>query len=401
MVREATALLREKLLRITQLENDMRKRLLFEEIIGICLSGGESFLPLLRQTIDAALVLDDPGMKTEILVESAARFFSRGLVKDTQDLLQLTLSQVGSLESPWDQAQIYSRIALVYQDLKNERRAKEYSDRAAAEIDAMQVIIRTQEEAAKVGLTAENLLRLTSAETALRVATTIEYPWILAETLCRMAIYSKAKNDQLLDRAYETASSISNNARRLSTLFQLDFLVVEAGRIKDVRDSLPLRDAELAMIPGLAVDSYTSRLARLYLSVGDTGAAVKTAARIRDAYSRTGILIAAARMYMESAAGRKDGRDAAAALTLLEESHALAQNAGQSRDRILQEISGAYLAAADTRGAVTTAAGIMEPYSFATAAADIVRYFLVKNEQLDPESLRTLEDVLARGAGAK
>ncbi|MDR3200666.1 MAG: hypothetical protein LBT68_04345 [Spirochaetales bacterium] len=389
MAREASDLLKQKLPRISRLENNMRKRLLFEEIIGICLSGGENFLPLLRQTIDAALVLDDPGMKTEILIESASRFLGRGLVKDTQDLLQLTLSQVGGLESPWDQAEIYSRIALVYQGLKNERRAKEYSDRAAREIDAMQVIIRTQEEAAKVGLAAENLLRLGSAETALRVAMTIEYPWILAETLCRMAIYPESKNDRLLDRAYETASAISNNARRLSTLFQLDFLLVDSGRTNEVRGSLPLRDAELTMIPALAVDSYTSRLARLYLSVGDTNAAIKTAARIRDAYSRTGILISAARIQSE-----KGGENNS--LALLEESYALAQNAGQSRDRILQDICGAWLTAGNTRRAVTTAAGISEPYSFATVTADIIRYFLGNNEQPDPESLQTLRNVLTR-----
>ncbi|MDR1932387.1 MAG: hypothetical protein LBQ57_06130 [Spirochaetales bacterium] len=392
MLKEAAVLLGEKLLRITQLENDMRKRLLFEEIIDICLAGGENFLSLLRQTIDAALILDDPVIKTEILAQSAARFFSRGLLKDTQDLLQLTLSQIGSMESPWDQAEIYSRIALVYQGLKNERRAKEYSGRAAAEIDAMQVIVRTQEEAAKVGRTAENLLRVSSADTALRVAMTIEYPWILAETLCRMALY--AKDEQLLDRAYETAAAIANNARRLSTLFQLDFLLVEAGRIKDVQNSLPLRDAELTMIPALAVDSYTSRLARLYLSVGDTDPAVKTASKIRDAYSRTSILISAAKLQMEK--GRtEEGR------ALLSESGALAQMAGQSRDRILQDIFSAYLAAGNTQEAAATAAGISEPYSFAAAATDLVRYFLAKNEEPDPDALLTLENVLTRDTGAQ
>jgi hypothetical protein len=388
MTKQAAGLIQEKLPRITRLKNDMRKRLLLEEVIDICLAGDESFLPFLRQTIDAVLVLDDPNIKTEILIKTAARFFSRGLIKDTQDLLQLTLSQVGSLESPWDQAEIYSRVALVYQSLKNERRTKEYADRAAAEIDAMQVIIRTQEEAAKVGLTAENLLRLTSAETALRVAATIEYPWILAETFCRMALASK--NDRLLDRAYETAASISNNARRLSTLFQLDVLMAEAKRIKEAGENLSLRDAELSMIPALAVDSYTSRLARLYLAVGNTDAAIKTAARLRDAYSRSSILLSAARIHLE--AGRTQN-----AAPLLRESYSLAFIAGQSQSRILQDISGVYLAAGDIHAAVKAAADISDPYSFAAATTDLVRYLLEKKLRPGEEDLRTLNAVLESG----
>ncbi|MDR1317688.1 MAG: hypothetical protein LBK13_12530 [Spirochaetales bacterium] len=383
--RRASELLQEKLVRISGLQNDLRKRLLFEEIIDICLSGDESFLPLLRQTIDAALVLDDPGVKTEILIESAVRFLRRGLFKDSLELLQLTLSQVGSLESPWDQAQIYSRIALVYQAMKNERRAREYSNRAVAEIDAMQVIIRTQEEAAKVGLTAENLLRLTSAETALRIAMTIEYPWILAETLCRMAVFSK--DDGLLDQSYETAAAISNNARRVSTLFQLDFIMAEAKRIPEVKRNLPLRDTELAAIPSLAVDSYTSRLARLYLAVRDSASAVKTAARIRDAYSKTGVIIAAARLQFEN--GRtQEG------FALLDESFFLATNAGQARDRIFQDICAAYLSAGDPEKAVSTATGIRDPYAFAATTIDVIRYFLEKPSVGAQKILQRLETIL-------
>jgi hypothetical protein len=276
----------------------------------------------------------------------------------------------------------------VYQSLKNERRTKEYADRAAAEIDAMQVIIRTQEEAAEVGLTAENLLRLGSEEAALRVASTIEYPWILAETFCRMALASK--NDRLLDRAYETASSISNNARRLSTLFQLDMFMAEARRIKEVAENLSLRDAELSMIPALAVDSYTSRLARLYLAVGNTDAAVKTSARIRDAYSRSSILLSAARIHLE--AGRAQN-----AAALLRESYSLAFMAGQSRSRILQDICGEYLAAGDIHAAVGAAADISDPYSFAAAAADLVKYFFEKNELPPAHDLQTLNAVSASG----
>jgi tetratricopeptide (TPR) repeat protein len=387
MTGEALALLQEKLARISKLQNDLRKRLLFEEIIDIGLAGDESFLPLLRQTIDAILILDDPGMKTEILTESAARFLRRGLLKDSQELLQLCLSQIGSLESPWDQAQIYSRIALVYQQMKNERRATEYANKASAEIDAMQVLMRSQEEAAKVGLTAENLLRLTTAETALRIAMTIEYPWTLAETLCRMAVLSK--NDQLLDQAYATAAAISNNARRLSTLFQLDFIMAEAKRIKDVERNLPLREAELSTIPSLAVDSYTSRLARLYLAVGDSASAVKTASRIRDAYSKTGIIIAAARLQFEK--GRtQDG------LTLIDESFSLAATSGQMRDRILQEICAAYLSAESIEKAAAAAAGMADPYAFAAATADIIRYFLEKTPPATGEILRTLETALEK-----
>jgi hypothetical protein len=384
---EAAALLREKIVHISKFQNDLRKRLLFEEIIDICLAGDESFLPLLRQTIDAVLVLDDPGMKTGILAESAARFFRRGLIKDSQELLQLTLSQIGSLESPWDQAQIYSRVALVYQEMKNERRAREYANRATAEIDAMQVIIRTQEEAAKVGLTAENLLRLTTAENALRVAMTIEYPWTLAETLCRMAVVSK--NDNLLDQAYETAASIPNNARRLSTLFQLDFIMVEAARIEEVQRNLPLRDAELSTIPSLAVDSYTSRLARLYLAAGDSDSAVKTASRVRDVYSRTSIIIAAARLQFEKG-NIRDG------FLLLEGSASLAMSAGQAKDRILQEISAAYLAAGDTIKAAGATAGISDPYVFAAATADFVRYCLEKTPGNTEEIFQILETALER-----
>jgi hypothetical protein len=271
--------------------------------------------------------------------------------------------------------------------MKNERRAREYANRASAEIDAMQVIIRTQEEAAKVGLTAENLLRLTTADTALRIAMTIEYPWILAETLCRMAVF--LKDDRLLDQAYETAASIPNNARRLSTLFQLDFIMVEAKRIEEVQRNLPLRDAELSTIPALAVDSYTSRLARLYLAVGDSASAIKTASRIRDAYSKTGIIIAAARLHLEK--GRT--RDGSA---LLDESLSLALSAGQSRDRILQEVSAAYLAAGNMEKAVSTATRISDPYVFAVATTDFIRYFLENPPQNIEEILQILENALER-----
>ena len=387
--KEAVDIINQKIQRVPQLTNDMRKRLLFEEIIDICFTGGDSFLVPMRQTINAVLVLEDPGMKTEILVKAAARFLRQGLVKDSQDLLQLTLSQIGSLENPWDQAELFSRIALVYSSLRNERRTREYAQRAAAEIDAIQVIVRSQEDAAKVGLVAENLQRLGSPEAALHVVSTIEYPWIAAETLCRMGILSK--NGALIDKAYETASSIPNDARRVSTLLQLDFLMAEAKKTKDVANNLVLREAELSVIPALAVDSFTSRLARLYIAVGNQEAAVKTAGRIRDAYSRSGILLSAARAYLDA------GKPKAAA-PLLEESRILAAGAGQSQGRILLDVSGVYLEAADIHGAIASAADIIDPYSFAVAAADLTRYFIEKKTDPAPEDLRALEDVLKSAA---
>ncbi|MCL1818541.1 MAG: hypothetical protein FWG35_06385, partial [Spirochaetaceae bacterium] len=371
--------------RIPQLRNDMRKTLLFEEIIDICFAGGESFLPLMRQTLNAVLILDDSGMKTELLVKSAARFLRQGLVKDSQDLLQLALSQIGSMDNPWDKAEIYSRIGLVYQGLRNERRTREYAQRAAAEIDEVQVIVRTQEDAAKVGLVAENIQRLGFPQEALHMVSTIEYPWIAAETLCRMGLSSK--NDALLDRAYETASSISNDARRVSTLFQLDFLMAEAQRIRDVEGSLVLREAELSLIPALAVDSYTSRLARLYLAAGNPSAAVETSGRLRDAYSHSAILLSAALLYLE--AGKPE-----AAEELREESRLLAAAAGQSRSRILLDVCEAYLAAADIHRAIASAAEITDTYSFASAAANLARYFFEKKTEPAPEDLITLETVL-------
>jgi hypothetical protein len=148
-----------------------------------------------------------------------------------------------------------------------------------------------------------------------------------------------------------------------------------------------VRDAELSVIPALAVDSYTSRLARLYLAAGDTDSAVKTAARIRDVYSRAGINISAARIL-------KTKGNTARAASLLDESYALAQTAGQSHDRILQDISGACLADGDIHKAVTLAAEISDPYAFAAATADLIRFFLEKKTPPDVELIRNLEDVL-------
>ena len=387
-VRESERLLQESLLRIKTLRNDRRKRFLLEEIIGIGLTGGPDFQPLLRTTIDTILVLDDPGIKTELLIESARRFFGRGLIKDTRDLLQLTLSQIGSLESPWDKADIFSRIALVYHGLKDNRRLREYAGRAAAEIDAVQVIIRTEEEASRVGTTAENLLRLDFVSDAVRVAETIEYPWLLAETLCRMGIARPWED--FIDRAFETAAAIADNERRLTTLFQLDLLLVEAGQADAVAGNIPLREAELSALPALSVsDGFLSRLARLHSAAGDRAAATETARRIRDSYNRASALIAIARNAVEKG-------DSASGFGLLEESLALAETSEGSRDRILRDISDVYLLAGLPSRAAFTASGITGAYPFAAASAEISRYLLTSGKGLDAETRSLLEAVLNR-----
>jgi tetratricopeptide (TPR) repeat protein len=385
---EAERLLSESLERIQALADNRRKRFLLEEMIGTCLLGGELFQPLLRRTIDAVLVLDDPLVKTELLAESAKRLFGRGLVKDTQDLLQLTLSQVGSLGSPWDKAVIFSRIALVYRSLKTETRVREYAARAVREIESVQVIIRTEQEAAQVGTVAENLARLSLAGDAFRVAETIEYPWIFAETLCRMGIIA---GDNFIDRAYEAAAAIADDARRLSTLFQLDLLLVEAGRAGDVEGSLVLREAELSSVRSLsAAESYVSRLARLYAAAGDTDSALAQARTLRDGYNRAAALIGISRTLLEK-------RKIPEAYAILDESYSLAETASRSRDRLFQDISGFYLAAGDHPRAAAAAMRITEPYPFAAAVADISRYLLRSGERLDAESRRLFGNFFAGG----
>jgi tetratricopeptide (TPR) repeat protein len=384
---KAMQLLTEKLERIRNLENTVRKRLLFEEIIDICISGGEAFLPLLRHTMDAVLVLEDPSIKTQLLAESTRRFFNKGFIRDTQNLLQLTLSQVGSIESPWEQAEIYSRIALIYNDMKNERRAREYAEKAISEITQETAPPQGEEAAVKLGLTAENLLRLGFGQKALQITSLIEYLWIRAETLCRMAIASS--NDSLIDRAYETASGVSSAIRRMTTLFQLDFLLAEAGLAGEVRHNLPLRSAEIAALPVLSADSFTSRLARLYLVLGDADNSEKTAGRIRDAYSRAAILVQLARYNEEKKRPQKSE-------ALLEESITLARSAGQARDRILQDVADVYMYKKDTARAVITAAEIEEPYSFALTTAELVRYLLETKTPLDEETFTLMEKNLYR-----
>ena len=385
---EALRRLSESLGRIRTFPEERRKKFLLAEIIDACLLGGEPFQPLLRDVIDTVLVMDSPEAKTELLSESARRLCGLGLIKDTQELLQLTLSQVGSVGSPWDKALVYSRVSLVYRALKNEVRVREYASRAAAEIESVQVVSRTDREAAVVGKAAETLAGLGLFPEALRVADTIEYPWILAETLCRMGL---AGRDGLIDRAFAAAAAIADEGRRLSTLFQLDLLLVEAGRAADIAGNLPLREAELASARSLsAADGLVSRLARLYLETGDTDAALVQARSLRDGYNRASALIGIARVMGEK------GR-AAEAYAILDECAALAKGQNRSRDRLFQDIAGAYLDAGDFPRAAAAAMEIAEPYPFAVTVAETARSLLRSGKRLDAESRRLFGDFFARG----
>jgi hypothetical protein len=391
--KQAEALLRQSLKRIETFREGHRKRLLFEEIISTCLTGGEIFLPLLRQTVDAVLVLDETDVKTELLIESARRFFDAGFIKDTNDLVQLTLSQVGSLASPWERAEIYSRVALVYRQLKDERRTREYALKSAEEIASNRAAGLSEAEAAKVGAAAKNLYRLAFVSEALETLGAVEYPSLLAETLGVIGILSRKQISgiieyDLVDRAFEVAASIPDDVPRLTALFQLDLLLVENGETQEILSHFLLREAELSVLrPVPELDGLISRLARLYSITGEREDAVRMALTIRDTYNRVSTLIEIAKTVVRD--GKIDD-----GFLLLDESSRLSFELDHSRDRLFHDLCSAYLLGGNLESAVNSAVNITEPYSFAAAVTDIMKYLFEKSLPFDDAIRLRLEKVL-------
>jgi hypothetical protein len=391
--KQAENLLRQTLKRIETFRESRRKLLLFEEIISTCLIGGELFLPLLRQTVDAVLVLDETDIKTELLIESARRFFDVGFIKDTNDLVQLTLSQVGSLGSPWEKAEIYSRVALVYRLLKDERRTREYVLKAVGEIDGKRASGLSVTDAARIGSTAKNLYSLAFVPEALNTLESVEYPFLRAETLGAIGTMSRKQTSgnieyDLVDRAFEVAASITEDVPRLTALFQLDLLLLESGETGETLSHFPLREAELSVLrPVPELDGLTARLARLYSLAGETEDAVRIAMTIRDAYNQVSTLIEIAITAVRE--GKLD-----IGFPLLDECFRLSLDAETSRSRLFQDLCSAYLLGGKLEAAVDSAVNITEPYSYAAALTEIMKYHFEKVLPFEDDIRLRLEKVL-------
>ena len=368
------------------LGEEVRKRFVFEEIIGTGLAGGEPFLLLLKRAVDSVLVLDDAALKTDLLMESAMRFYEAGRLKDSRDLIQLTLSQVGSLDDPVSKAEIYSRLALLYKKFKEEPRVEEYARKTLNSLKVERRSPLTEQEAGKVAAVAANLFRASYVDEAVKVLESLPQLWIYAEALERLGLeaFSVGEENQFeeyVDRAFESAAAIADNAKRLSTLFLLDSLLVEQGQAVDTWTHFPLREAELFAFANLPEwDDLAFRLARLYLLTGDLEAAERILNQIREPYNKAAALVSAAREL----AVRK-GKTGEAPV-LLQEARALMPRVDRSKDRLFREMASVYLLIEEPRLALEAAAAIVDPYPLAIAVSDIAKYFLAPNRGLDEDS---------------
>ncbi len=381
----AERLLNQGLDHAESLDEEVRKKFVFEEIILTGLSGGEEFVPLLKKTVDSVLVLDDATLKTDLLMESAAKFFDAGRLKDSSDLIQLTLSQIGSLEDPWNKAEIFSRLGVLYRKQKNETRVKEYVRKAMSSLDAGMKSRVSEQDGMKIAAVATNLFRISFADEGLKALDRIPQPWTAAETLEKFGLDSleagdTSKYEYYVDRAFETAAAIPDDAKRLSTLFLLDSVLVEKGHAYDTMAHFPLREAELFALGNLpGWDDLAYRLSRLYLLTGDLDSGLRVVRRIRDPYNRVAALVSSARDAI------RDGK-VGDGQSLLEESLNLISGVDRSRDRLFREISSVYLELDEPIRALHAASAITDAYPLGAAISDIVKHYLSSGRPMDEEA---------------
>jgi|GEM_PF-3051317 len=271
-IETANELLESALRASGDIESDWNRGVIIEGIIQACFEGGEETFEVLQRAVNRTLVIDDLWTRVSILTNTARRYQRAGLGQSVNAMVQQTIPAAGSLENPWQRALAFTEIALITRETGDQRTAASNTRRAISELEAVEVLALSEDDARLLIRVAANLAELDRHDDGVAALQQIPFHHLHAQGLA------------------EVGSAYARQGSRSSAFVMLSQAVREGEQSPDA-----YRRAEV----------YAD-VATRYLTMGDLQLAAlnadfarSAAAELDDEYQQAAIYQTILRVYIE------------------------------------------------------------------------------------------------------
>lgn len=390
-------LLREALSLSREIEDEATRVVVLQEVINASFTAGEELFDVLVEALDQVYILGDLRARLGLLLDVARQYQESGLGRQVNVLLQQAISAAAAVDNPWDKASAYSGIARRFSVAGDGEQAELYVQRSLSEIEQIEVLTRSQAEAAQLLRISDNFAAIERFDEAERVLSTIEFAVLRARGLSELgSTYLEADRDEDAERVFDEAVNlvategadeqfadvVSDIAERLS----------RAGREDEA-----LANAEVANFVATELeDSFTRgeilrRNARVFVNVDRLDFAVETVEEIADRGE-------AARIYITLAEELLDRGRAEDALNFVEPASIAAGEARSNTDAVFRDLSALYARIGRYDEAIEAIARISTAFAQSNALVELGRYSLLAGG-LDGEETGRLSELAENLAG--
>ncbi len=391
----AVPILQEALVDAQRLTDPFNRGVVLERIVDSCIDAGAPAYATLRSALQAIYVIEDLWTRATVLTDTAARYQDRMPNPSVDVLLQQAIPAAGSIANPWLKSLALTDIALRFKAAGSSDSADYYATRAYDEINSVQVLRRTEDDAGRVVTTAENLAKLGMATQAVQVLSTIEFPYLRSEGLSAIALLVAGDGEQ--SHALQLCSEAIDVAQKEPLAYRRGLALGRAalvyGEINQDRLALATAAAAEETVHSITdvveQSSVLEPAAEVQMRWGDPTTGISLLNRVGDIYARASALTDLAGKLMDAGLPPLAAKAASAA-------ESLAPDAPYLRQNLYRSIAHVQIRLGDYGAAVALIAKITDPYTLAITLADLVTIpgKSVSLKEQDRVVLRNIGDVL-------
>ena len=372
----ARELLREALDLAREIEDERVKVVVLQEVANASFIAGEDLFDILIDALNQIYIVGDLRARVALLVDVARQYQESGLGQQVDTLVQQAISAATAIDNPWQKASAYSSIARRFAVAGNEEQSSLFIRRALREIDGVEVLTRSEGEAAELLSVADNFAAIGAFDEAERVLSTIEFPVIRARGLAELG--SRYLADERHNEADDLFDDAVNVVAADGTEAQFTDIVSEvAARLAGAdRSETATANAEIALfIVDDVPDDFTriqilQRLASVFIRVGRIDLALEATEALPDSGQRALLYVALSKELL-------DLQQPDDALRFVEPAQRAADEADAGRDEVFLELASLYSRIGRYAEAIEQIDRVVSPFARGLALVELGRYSLL------------------------
>ena len=391
---DALALLERELERALTISDNRERGAALDAVIAAAFSAGEDAFELLGRAAESLFVLEDPGVRAELLVSTALRYHVAGNRATMNALIQQAIPAAGSIANPWQRAAAISELAAAYEALGNRDAALGAIDEAIEEIRRAGNGPAPEADSEYLLQVVDNVVRMAQTLSAVELVERLEQPQERARGLSAVAAgYGRQQARSaayiFFSRAVREASLVDAPADRVRAMVEVAHGYLLVG------------DPELAVIQANGATSVVLQMAdgderfeagrqvlQIYAAAGELDRADLFLSDIGDGAERDRLVVAFAAALVQA------GSQSEARTVLL---RSFPGERRSSAVPIAADIAALFAAASEVEQALLWAAGSNRPAAVARALAQLGRQGVTAESlsEIEREALSALADHLA------
>lgn len=250
---DALLLLENELERALTIANNRERGNAIDAVIAAAFSVGEDSFELLGRAAESLFVLEDVGVRAELLISTALRYHVAGNRATMNALVQQAIPAAGSIANPWQRAAAISELAAAYEALGNRDAAIGAIDEAIEEIRRAGNGPAPAADSEYLLQVVDNVVRMAQTLSAVELVERLEHPEERARGLAVVAAgYGRQQARSaayiFFSRAVREASQVGVPLARVRAMVEVANGYLQVG------------DAELAVIQANGASSVVLQI---------------------------------------------------------------------------------------------------------------------------------------------